>query len=85
MKLESVDEFRTALLNLKSRIGDAGHTNGLARKVNLQEIEQALRRIETGTYGICVSCSLVMPKGELLMRPCTETCNSCRSRQLRAA
>lgn len=88
MRLEAESEFRAALNHLKMRLSESarGKNNGRGAsplKISLEQVEQALKRIEQGTYGICASCSLVMPKSELLMRPYAEICGLCRGRQLR--
>ena len=82
MRLDSGGEFRLVLNNLKTRLAEAD-TKGsrLHRRVTLRQIEEALERLDDGTYGICAGCFLVMPKGELLMRPYTKLCAACRARR----
>jgi len=43
-----------------------------------QEIlDSALRRLETGTYGVCMSCHDPIPYGRLLVMPETTYCVGC--------
>ncbi len=83
MTFESYGEYKAALNRLKMRLANNGTDSRL--RVTLPEVEAALKRIEEGTYGICNGCFLVMPRGELLMRPYATICTGCRSRQARAA
>lgn len=65
-----------------SRI-DSLQNQGLTR--NLQEREEAklgqvvsaLRRMEEGTYGLCVQCSAEIPFERLLVFPEAPTCSRC--------
>jgi RNA polymerase-binding transcription factor DksA len=84
MTFDSYSEFKAALNRLKMRLANGGGSDARLR-VTMPEVEAALKRIEDGTYGICNGCFLVMPKGELLMRPHATVCGGCRSRQVRAA
>ena len=45
----------------------------------LQQIEDALERIEDGVYGICIECSKVIPKTRLKAIPYTPYCVKCAS------
>ena len=45
----------------------------------LEQIEQALERIEDGEYGICVECSGKIPKMRLQVIPYTPYCVKCAS------
>jgi DnaK suppressor protein len=44
----------------------------------LDEIGAALRRIETGRYGLCQACDRVIPIERLEMRPVAALCVQCR-------
>ncbi len=48
-------------------------------KNKLQAIEDALRRIEEGTYGICDECGEKIPKQRLKALPFATLCVSCKS------
>ena len=43
-------------------------------RVGLEQIEQALARIDEGSYGICSVCGLPIPEGRLEARPWTPYC-----------
>jgi RNA polymerase-binding transcription factor DksA len=42
-----------------------------------ETLDAALRRFETGTYGVCMSCRNPIPYGRLLAMPETTYCLSC--------
>jgi len=43
----------------------------------LREIEDALRRISDGTYGVCASCGVPIPKARLEVVPHARLCMTC--------
>jgi DnaK suppressor protein len=45
----------------------------------LEQIEQALERIEEGSYGTCVDCGSRIPKMRLNVIPYTPLCVKCAS------
>lgn len=45
------------------------------------KIEEALERIEDGSYGICESCGEDISEQRLLARPVTTLCIDCKKRQ----
>jgi DnaK suppressor protein len=47
----------------------------------LQAIEDALHRIETGTYGVCRDCAEPIAEARLKAIPWTRVCISCKERQ----
>ena len=47
----------------------------------LREIEEALERIEDGSFGTCEQCEAKIPKGRLKVMPFSTTCVACKSRQ----
>jgi DnaK suppressor protein len=47
------------------------------------EVLDALRRIETGSYGTCVDCRGVVPEGRLEARPEAARCVSCQAKWAR--
>lgn len=75
-------ELDQAAMGRLSRI-DLLQSQGLTR--NLQEREQAklgqiqgaLKRLEQGTYGVCVSCGRPIPYERLLVFPEAPTCAAC--------
>ena len=44
----------------------------------LQEIDQALERLDKGTYGICESCKKPIPKARLKIIPYARLCIGCK-------
>jgi RNA polymerase-binding protein DksA len=48
---------------------------------NLAEIDAALERLGTGTYGVCESCGEKIAEGRLEARPVARTCITCASAQ----
>ncbi len=44
----------------------------------IEEIEAALERIATGTYGTCVHCGSAVPAERLEFRPFAAACVSCQ-------
>jgi RNA polymerase-binding protein DksA len=43
----------------------------------LEHIERALRRMESGSYGVCEQCDEEIPVGRLNALPFTTTCVNC--------
>ena len=50
---------------------------GSSVQVELLEIQEALSRIEAGTYGRCVSCGSPIGPARLQAVPCAEHCSNC--------
>jgi RNA polymerase-binding protein DksA len=50
------------------------------RKI-LREIDEALRRIDDGSYGICLSCGKKIAKSRLKVIPHTNFCINCQQSQ----
>jgi RNA polymerase-binding protein DksA len=46
----------------------------------LQAIDNAIGRLETGGYGICVSCGVEIPEDRLVATPTVQTCIACQER-----
>ena len=44
----------------------------------LQDVKQALRRIDEGEYGICCQCDEVIAVGRLLIHPAARLCLQCQ-------
>jgi DnaK suppressor protein len=51
----------------------------------LQAIQDALDRIEQGTYGICESCEAEIAEGRLMALPFTRLCVSCQAQEEKQA
>lgn len=46
----------------------------------LKQIEEALERIEDGSFGTCEQCEAKIPKGRLKVMPFSTTCVACKSK-----
>jgi DnaK suppressor protein len=53
---------------------DALARDALAR---LESVDEALARVDDGTYGICVACGEPIPAERLEVRPTATTCVGC--------
>lgn len=51
-----------------------------AAQSELQQVDDALARMDAGTYGICASCGRPIPDGRLEVRPFAEYCVACAER-----
>src|SRR5215204_5111658 len=47
----------------------------------LQAIEEALRRVEQGTFGVCLDCGDPIAEARLKAIPWTRVCISCKEKQ----
>ena len=47
----------------------------------LRAIEEALQRVDGGTYGICMDCEETIPNARLDAVPWTRVCIQCKQRQ----
>lgn len=58
-------------------------TNIVAQKVlekNLEDIEKALKRIDSGDYGICKYCHNPIDAKRLIARPMASSCINCKTK-----
>ena len=78
MILENAAELQSVFTQLKLRLQQRQVRGAKNHATLLGQIDSALERLTKGTYGICNSCFLVMPKGDLLRRPFDEQCSRCR-------
>ncbi|MBI5184097.1 MAG: TraR/DksA family transcriptional regulator [Nitrospinae bacterium] len=53
---------------------------GSREREELKNIEEALRRIDSGTYGICNECEKKISKKRLEILPFTHYCRDCQSK-----
>lgn len=82
---------------LKSEIGDVYDlaSSERERELNLllcekdrqklAQIDEALRRIQQGTYGVCDNCGEKIAKARLLAMPFTHLCISCKTEEEKLA
>lgn len=50
-----------------------------AARAEQQAVDDALRRVDEGAYGICASCAQPIPIAQLEVRPFRERCVPCAS------
>ena len=95
MKRQLLEEIQRDLKQGREAAKDDGmDTNDLAseardREINfiltdrdrgkLQAIEDALERVEEGSYGICESCESEIAEGRLVAMPFTRLCVQCQA------
>ena len=53
---------------------------GLTLEDQIREIDEALARVASGTYGICVDCGARIPDERLAARPQAARCIACQRR-----
>lgn len=51
-----------------------------AARAERADVDAALARVASGTYGICTVCGRAIPAGRLEVRPMAMTCVGCASR-----
>ena len=57
---------------------ELAHTLTDRERARLIQVDDALRRIEEGSYGICDICGLKIDEGRLLALPFTKLCLACQ-------
>ena len=65
---QSWDEKETKLID---RLSDV-------YRAEIEKIDKALERIETGTYGACLACHQRIPRARLNAFPAAEFCHDCQ-------
>jgi len=80
------DNLRWLENDVEPEVNEEGQEENLARllarlddrgKAEIEAIDAALRRIETGDYGHCVHCGDSIPLARLQAMPTAESCVSC--------
>ena len=69
--------------NQTLRLQALGQMENINRTI--QQIDEALHRIDDGTYGVCTSCGQLIRKPRLLNQPFVLTCMECQSEMERGA
>ncbi|MCH1866381.1 TraR/DksA C4-type zinc finger protein [Nocardioides sp. CFH 31398] len=61
---------------------ERSQVSSLARRAraHLAEVDAALDRLASGSYGVCEVCGAAIPEGRLEVRPTSRTCVGCASR-----
>ena len=62
---------------------ERGETEALARELRdaLEDVERALRKLESGSYGLCEKCNRPIAPARLEAMPAVKTCIECASAQ----
>ena len=64
------------------QIADAvAREKGIEKEVVIEAIEDALRRIDDGTYGVCRDCGEAIAPARLDAIPWTRVCIACKEKQ----
>ena len=69
--------------NQTLRLQALGQMENINRTI--QQIDEALHRIDDGTYGVCTSCGQLIRKPRLINQPFVLTCMECQSEMERSA
>ena len=69
--------------NQTLRLQALGQMGNIHRTI--QQIDEALHRIDDGSYGVCTSCGQLIRKPRLLNQPFVLTCMECQSEMERGA
>jgi DnaK suppressor protein len=86
---QSDDPAVLALANQVAEVGDRLSTDFLSDSdivllndelKELGDIDGALARIATGTYGVCASCGVDIPGGRLAVMPTASRCVACEEK-----
>jgi DnaK suppressor protein len=74
-----LDQAAVGRLSRIDSLQNQGLTRNLQERerVKLAHIQGALRRLEQGTYGLCVDCGEAIPFGRLYVVPEVPACASC--------
>lgn len=82
---DSIDELKNQDINDEFDYADFvsdSFTEGMIANHQIDElnqIEDALRKINAGTYGICDMCGINIPIGRLKAKPFAKFCTECRT------
>jgi DnaK suppressor protein len=79
MKPVTLDQTAVGRLSRIDSLQNQGLTRNLQERerVALARLQEAFRRLEAGTYGLCVSCDGEIPFERLHVVPETPTCTAC--------
>ena len=80
------DNLRWLDTNVETEMEEEGQEENIARllarlddrdRVELEAIDRAMARIETGDYGRCAACGTLIPETRLAALPATDSCLAC--------
>jgi DnaK suppressor protein len=74
-----LDQACVGRLSRIEALQNQGLTQGLKERdrIQLEQVLDALCRLDTGGYGVCTSCQAAIPFERLLIFPETRTCTPC--------
>jgi DnaK suppressor protein len=79
-RADCVRERELALAEAATSLPDPVAVNRAAGLLLVvEQIDEALRRITDGTFGVCVHCGVDIPAERLEFRPFAAACVACRS------
>ena len=73
---ESDDGFRGNRIQVTARLISAA-------RQQLEETEAALRRVDDGSFGLCVGCTVAITPQRLEIVPAARYCTACQARPIR--
>jgi len=76
-KVKEGDEFEASDIAEKYEEKSDFYSKKEILMKRLESVEKALKRIEDGTYGICVKCNNPIEEARLKIDPTTELCRKC--------
>ena len=77
-RVECVRRFELAVAESSTSVPDAVAVSRAASlRRTVEEIDAALARIETGSFGACMRCGQAIPLPRLEVRPFAATCVAC--------
>ena len=81
LKTVELDQAAVGRLSRMDSLQNQGFAKGLRERetVSLALIQEALRRLDSGTYGVCTGCGSAVAYGRLLVFPESPTCAHCGS------
>lgn len=79
MRPVQLDQTAVGRLSRIDALQNQGLTKNLQEReqAKLGQIQSALRRLQDGSYGLCVSCGAAIPFERLLIFPEAPTCAAC--------
>jgi DnaK suppressor protein len=82
------DDYKEELLDPTDRASLESHRNFTLRirdreRRLIQKLNEALERIEDGSFGICETCGKKISEKRLMARPVTTLCIECKTEQER--
>jgi len=79
LKTVELDQGAVGRLSRMDSLQNQSFAKGLREResVRLAQIQEALRRLDAGTYGVCIVCGGAVAAGRLFVSPESGTCVRC--------